>query len=202
MLTGLRKTSHQHLQLGAGLFLRDFDWTDAKDAGELKEKIANVILKGEGVIGATRGGGTFQCRPETRQLDADGARYATRGRRVNDCWVVKMTGTMLEITPENFAGTMMGAEVTREGRVTTVRARTDVVEESFIRRLCWVGDTSRGFVLIELDNALNVSGANFTFTDKGEGVLPFEFQAHKEDGEDDDYAPFRILFFEEMEGVA
>ena len=77
-----------------------------------------------------------------------------------------------------------------------------LTSRSFIRRLCWVGDTSRGFVLIELDNALNVSGANFTFTDKGEGVLPFEFQAHKEDGEDDDYAPFRILFFEEMEGVA
>ena len=71
-----------------------------------------------------------------------------------------------------------------------------IEDTDYIPRLCWVGDTSRGFVLIELTQALNLSGANFTFTDKGEGTLPFEFQAHLASGDDDGYAPFRILFFD------
>lgn len=202
MTTGVRANSFEHLQLNAGIFLKNFDHSGAKNAEELKELIADAILREDGVIGATRGGGTFQCKPEMRQVEADGARYAYKGGTVNDRWVVKLTGTMLEITPENFAGALMGGEITRTGQATVVRARTDIREADYIPRLCWIGDTSRGFVLIELDNALNISGANFTFTDKGEGTLPFEFQAHQDDVLDNEHAPFRIIFFEEMEAAA
>lgn len=202
MTTGLRPTSFEHLQLNAGIFLKNFDHSAATNAAELKELIADAILREDGVIGATRGGGTFQCKPETRQLEADGARYAYKGGVLNDRWVVKLTGTMLEITPENFAGALMGGEITRTGGATVVRARTDIRDADYIPKLCWIGDTSRGFVLIELDNALNISGAAFTFTDKGEGLLPFEFQAHQADAIDGDHAPFRIIFFEEMEDAA
>lgn len=199
MTTGLTPASYTHLQLNAGLFLKNFDPAPAKTPSELKSLIADAILRDECVVGATRGGGTFQCRPETRQIDADGLRCACVGSTVNDRWVVKMTGTMLEITPANFAAALACGEVTTVGQVTTVRARNDVREEDYIPSLCWVGDTSRGFVVIQLDNALNVSGANFTFTDRGEGTLPFEFQAHHLTPEESDYAPFRILFLEELE---
>ena len=202
MTTGLRPTSFEHLQLNAGIFLKNFDHSAARNAAELKELIADAILREDGVIGATRGGGTFQCKPETRQVEADGARYAYKGGVLNDRWVVKLTGTMLEITPGNFASALMGGEITRTGGTTVVRARTDIREADYIPKLCWIGDTSRGFVLIELDNALNISGAAFTFTDKGEGLLPFEFQAHQADAIDGDHAPFRIIFFEEMEDAA
>ena len=197
MLTGLREGSVNNLQLNAGLFLVNFDYSAAKNANELKELIADEILNGSGMLGATRGGGTFQAKPEVRQIDADGARYAYKGGMVNDRWVVKMTGTMLEVTPWNFANVLMCGDITRKNSVTTLRTRTDIRTGDYITHLCWVGDTNYGFVLIELDNALNLSGAAFTFTDRGEGTLPFEFQAHQESCEDSEYAPFRILFFEE-----
>ena len=202
MTTGLTPTTFENLQLNAGLFLRGFDFSTATSAAQLRLLVADAISEGSCVIGATRGGGTFQCKPEMRQIDADGLRIACKGSTVNDRWVVKLTGTMLEITPENFAAALACAQVERSGMVTCVRARTDVQDSDYIPSLCWVGDTSRGFVVIQLDNALNMTGANFTFTDRGEGTLPFEFQAHLAEGADDGYAPFRILFLEEMEAAA
>ena len=106
---------------------------------------------------------------------------------------VKLTGTMLEITPDNFAAALTCATVHKEGSVTTLRVRTDVQDADYIPSLCWIGDTSQGFVLIELTNVLNLKGAAFTFTDKGEGTLPFEFQAHQADF-DAEEAPLRVMF--------
>ena len=118
------------------------------------------------------------------------------GATVNDGWTVKLTGTMLEITPQHFADTLACAEVdTREHR-TTLRLRNGIAPEDHIPSLCWVGDTSRGFVLISLDNALGMKGAAFTFADKGEGTLPFEFQAHQDSAADPSLAPCRIVFFD------
>ncbi len=194
MLTSLRKDTYRHLQLGPGMFLKNFPWENAQTAEELKSLLAEALLSGEYLIGATRGGGTFQCKPEIRRIDADGSRYADKSATLNDCWTVKLTGTLMEITPEGFASALMGAEVTTEGSITTLRVKTDLGENSFIPRLCWVGDTSQGFALIELKNALNVAGVTFSFGDKGEGTLPFEYQAHT-DGEDD-YAPFSLVFLE------
>lgn len=197
MITGLRPATFTKLQLNAGALLVDFSADSAKNAADLKTAVLAALKAGTGVIGATRGGGTFTCVPEMRQIEADGMRYSFKGSTVNDRWIVKMTGTMIEITPENFQRALGAAELTPNGSVTTLRVRTDIKDEDYIPKLSWVGDTSKGFVLIELDNALNTTGASFTFTDKGEGTLPFEFEAHQANLEDQEYAPCRIMFFDE-----
>lgn len=196
MITGLNPATFEHLQLGAGLFLRDFDTSGAATADALRLRIVDAIEHERGVVGATRGGGSFQCTPSLRSVEADGMRAPFVGGTVNDGWSVKLTGTMLEITPQSFASALISADVETTGSVTTVRARTAIAETDYIPRLCWIGDTSRGLVLIELTGALNRKGAAFTFTDKGEGTLPFEFEAHQADMLEQDYAPFRIVFFE------
>lgn len=198
MITGLRPATFTKLQLNAGALLVDFSADSAKNAADLKAAVLAALKAGTGVIGATRGGGTFTCVPEMRQIEADGMRYSFKGSTVNDRWIVKMTGTMIEITPENFQRALGAAELTPNGSVTTLRVRTDIKDEDYIPKLSWVGDTSKGFVLIELDNALNTTGASFTFTDKGEGTLPFEFEAHQANLEDQEYAPCRIMFFDEV----
>lgn len=197
MTTGLRPETFQQLQLNAGIFLEGFSHEGVEDAAALKAALAEFIEAGTGLLGATRGGGSFECTPETRTVEADGMRYPFKGATVNDMWTVKMTGTLLEITPENFRRALASGEVEKTGSKTTVRVRTDFRDEDYIEKLCWVGDTSRGYVLIELDNALNLTGATFTFADKGEGTLPFEFQAHQANLTDQEYAPFRIVFFDE-----
>lgn len=197
MITGLRPATFEKLQLNAGVFLEGFTYNNIKDAAALKTAIVSFIQAGKGLLGATRGGGTFNCTAEMRQIDADGMRYEFVGSTVIDRWVVKMTGTLIEVTPENFKRVLGAAVVTPNNGVTTIQVRTDIKDEDYIPKLCWVGDTSNGFVLIELDNALNTTGASFTFTDKGEGTLPFEFQAHQSSLENQEYAPCRIVFFDQ-----
>lgn len=203
MITGLRPKTFTQLQLNAGVFLKNFAWSTYADADALEEAILEVLETGTGVIGATRGGGTFQCTPTIRQIEADGMRAPIKASTVNDMWTVKLTGTMLEITPENFKDALICADLTADsgGKKHTIRIRNDIEDSDYISSLCWVGDTSQGFVLIELENALNLTGATFTFTDKGEGTLPFEFQGHQADLSKSKYAPCSIVFFDPPEAA-
>lgn len=200
--TGLRPATFQNLQLNAGVFLCGFGWKEIDSVDGLKAALKAFIAAGTGVLGATRGGGTFECTPEIRNVEADGKRYEFVGSTVNDGWTVQLSTTLIEVTPDNFALALMSAEVEHpEGKsnVTIVKVRTAIDDSDYKPTLCWVGDTSKGFVMIELDNALNTEGANFTFTDKGEGTLPVTFVAHQAELENQDYAPFRIVFFDDPE---
>ena len=199
MITGLRPETFENLQTNAGVFLKNFDWSAFTTVEALEEAILGKLEAEEGILGATIGGGSFQCTPTIRNIEADGMRYPIVGSTVNDMWTVKLTGTMKECRPENFKDALICADLETSGNMTKIKVRTDIKAEDYIDSLCWVGDTSKGFVLIELKNALNLTGANFTFTDKGEGTLPFEFQAHAKNLADMEYAPVEIVFFDAEE---
>lgn len=200
MITGLRPETFENLQLNAGVFLRNFDYSAIATAEALEEAIlAALEAGGDKILGATIGGGSFQMTPSIRNIEADGMRYPIIGSTVNDMWTVKLTGTMKECRPQNFKDALICADMSTNeaGNITTLKVRTDIEASDYIPSLCWVGDTSKGFVMIDLLNALNLTGANFTFTDKGEGTLPFEFQAHAADLASMKYAPVNIVFFDE-----
>ena len=78
----------------------------------------------------------------------------------------------------------------------TIKIRTDIKDADYIESLVWVGDTSKGYVLIAIKNALNTAGATLTWTDKGEGTIPVEFTAHQDGLETDGYAPCEVIFFD------
>lgn len=199
MITGLRPETFMNLQLNAGVFLKNFDYSTYTDAGALETAILSALEAGTEILGATQGGGTFQCVPTIRQIEADGMRYPIVGSTVNDMWTVKLTGVMKEVTPGTFKDALLSADLTGSGNVKTLKVRTDILPKDYINSLCWVGDTSdQGFVLINLDNVINLSGANFTFTDKGEGTLPFEFQGHHKELKDMQYAPCEVVFFSRL----
>ena len=196
MITGLRPETFENLQLNAGVFLEGFDASGFADAAAMEDAVLDALESGQGVIGATVGGGSFVCEPSIRQMEADGMRYPIIGSTTNDMWTVRLTGTMKEITPENFKRVLITCDMdTSKPNVTTLTVRTDIERGDYIPRLCWIGDTSKGFVMIELDNVLNIDGATFTFTDRNEGTLPFNFQAHLADLSKMTHAPFRIHFF-------
>lgn len=196
MITGLRPDTFQHLQLNAGVFLKNFDYSQFADFDALQTAILAALDTPEQVLGATVGGGSFVAEPTIRQIEADGMRAPIIGSTVNDMWTVKLTGTMKEITPQNMKDALITGELTTTGNVTKLKFRNDILARDYIPSLCWVGDTSdEGAVLINITNALNLTGANFAFTDKGEGSLPFEFQAHQADLKESQYAPVEIVFF-------
>lgn len=198
MITSLRPETFENLQLNAGVFLVNFDASTFTDAATLEEGILAALEQGDNILGATIGGGTFNATPSIRTIEADGMRYPVIGSTVNDMWTVKLNTTLKEVTPANFQRALISCDMdTSKANVTVLTVRTDIEEKDYIPKLCWVGDTSKGFVMIELDNALNLAGASFTFTDKGEGTIPVEFQAHVSELDQMDKAPFRVYFFDE-----
>jgi hypothetical protein len=197
MTTGLTPQTFENLQLNAGVFLKDFDHSEIDSPDALADAVIAALESREGVLGATRGGGTFTCAPSIRNIEADGKRSEFVGSTVNDGWTVRLSTTLLEATPENFKDALMTADVTTTGNVTKVQPRTAIKKEDYISHLCWIGDTAKGLMLIELDNALNIDGASFTFTDKGEGTLPVNFMAHQSNMLNQEEAPCRVLFFNE-----
>lgn len=198
MTTGLRASTFENLQLNAGMFLANFDYSTATDAVTLGAllKTEREKTSGSALIGATRGGGTFVCTPNTRSIEADGKREEWKGSSVNDGWTIKLTTTLLEINADNLKRSFGTADVTDTEKKHTIKIRTDIKDADYIESLVWVGDTSKGYVLIAIKNALNTAGATLTWTDKGEGTIPVEFTAHQDGLETDGYAPCEVIFFD------
>ena len=194
--TALRNATFDHLQLNAGLFLKDFDYSEIDDADELKAAIATAITSGTNLLGATRGGGTFNVSREMRDPQIDGMRYKFKGGSFVDSTDPYISTTLVETTPDNFA-MALGGKATVSGLKTTVTMETAIGNDAYLTNLCWVGDLSDGtLVLICLYNALNTANFAFTFTDKGEGTLSVEFHACQSEVGDYDDSPFEIIFFD------
>lgn len=195
--TGLRPETYNRLLLNAGILMKNFAYSTATDAASLSTLIKTAKESGTSLLGATRGGGTFACTPETREIEADGKRNAFVGSTIFDGWTIKLNTTLLEITPGNLAMALPGASVSDDtgGKVHTLTLTNDVDSDDYINNLVWIGDTSEGYMLIDLENALNTSGVTITYTDKGEGTLPVEFVAHAATL-NDDAMPFKIVHFD------
>lgn len=194
----IRADAFKNLQLNAGIFLVDLDYSSITDAAALKTAITSAITDGTKILGVTRGGGNFTVTRESRTPEVDGLRYAFKGADFVDSADAYLSGTLLEVNPTNFKRLLGTGETTTTGKKTTVTMHTAIDPETdYIDSLCWVGDISDGrLVLIELDNAFNTADFSLAFTDKGEGTMPFEFHARQDDVLDYDYAPFRVVFFD------
>ena len=149
------------------------------------------------VLGATRGGGTFVATPEVREPEIDGKRYRTKGLVFVESWDVRLTGTLVEAYPGNFKRVFNSADIDpASGKKQTITLRTAIEDTDYIDKLCWVSNMGDGsYMLIELENVVNLDGVNFTFADKNEGTLPFNFAATQADVVNQDKAPFKIVFF-------
>ena len=193
----IRAEAFDSLQLNAGIFLVDFDYSSATDADALKTLIASAITDGTNILGVTRGGGTFNVTRDQRTPDVDGMRYPFKNSDFVDSADAYLSGTLLEVTPENFQRLLGSCDASTSGKKTTLTMRTAIAGTDYIDSLIWVGDLADGrLVLIELDNAFNTADFSLTFTDKGEGTMGFEFHARQANVNDYDNAPFRVVFFE------
>lgn len=195
MLTALSADAFKNVQTNAGVFLIGIDPSKYENLEKFNEAISEAIV-GEGCLGATRGGGTFNVTKESRVIEADGRRFGFKGDRVVDSIDAMLSTTLLEVTPENFKKALGAADVVDGTWNKKIAPRTNYEDGDYIPVLTWVGDTNYGFIAITMYNALNVADLNFTFNDKGEGTLPVEFHAHQEDVMDYDTPPFAIYAIE------
>ena len=198
--TALNANTFKNLQLNAGVIIKDYDFTSITDSTAMKTQIAGIIagtVTGKGtVIGATRGGGTFNVTRETRTPEIDGMRYGFVGSDFVDSMDAYLSTTLVEVTPENITTLLATGTATTSGKITTIEVATAIGEGDYLDNICWVGDIADGrLVVIELENAINTADFTLTFTDKGEGTLNAEFHARQASVEDYDEAPFKVYFF-------
>lgn len=197
--TGLDATTFQRLELNAGVFLKNFSGTltsSVTDAASFKTALDAAITARTLVLGATRGGGTFTATPESRQIQADGMRYPVIGSTVYDSWDCHLTGTMIEAYPDNWKLALPTGTVTTSGKIDTLKFATALESSDYLTTLDWVSLLSDGtYIMITLKNALQVGAVNFTFADKNEGTLPFDFKAHVASLTGQDEAPVEIKWY-------
>lgn len=195
MVTGASLTTYKSLQLDAGVFLVNFDYSNIDSVSGLKAAIATALETRINYLGATRGGGTFEAVPDTREVEVDGVHSPFVGSTKINSWDIRLTTTLIEVTPNQIRRALGAATTSNLSPLVTITINNQYSDHSYLQHLCWVGDTSEGLVLIELDNALNVGGLTLTFTDQGEGTFPVEFVAHQGSLTAGNTAPARIIFF-------
>jgi len=196
-LSPIRSETYENLQLNAGVFLKNFEYSSIADASALKTAVRSAITAGTNVLGCTRGGGTFTATREMRTPEIDGVRYPFKGGNFVDSVDAYLSATLVEVTPDSIKATLGNATATTSGKITTIKMHTAVESADYLNNLCWVGDISDGrVVMIVLHNALNTADFTLTFADKGEGTLAAEFHAHQAEVTDYDYAPFEIVYFD------
>lgn len=194
----IRTETFENLQLNAGIFIKNLDYSSIADATALKTAITAAITAGTTILGATRGGGTFTATREIRTPEVDGMRYPFKGSDFVDSVEAYLSTTLLEVTPENIKDALSSATITTSGKKTTVTMHTAIdTDTDYIDTLTWFGDLADGrLVAITLHNAINTADFSLTFTDKGEGTLAVEFHARQDSVADYDEAPFEIVFFD------
>ena len=198
MTTPVTADSFKNLQLNAGAFLTNFDWSTYTSATALKTAVLAAFQDETKTLGVTRGGGQFTTTREMRQAEVDGVRYRFVGDTFVDSIDCQLSTTLLELTPGNIKRILGSATVTTTGTVNKITLNTRITDEDYLENLCWIGDLADGrLVLIGFKHALNTADFNITFTDKGEATMPVEFHAFQGDVEDYDTAPVEIIFFDD-----
>lgn len=194
--TPLRTETYKSLQLNAGVLLVGLDLSQYQNASALKAALATEISGGTKLLGATRGGGAFNITREIRQVDADGVRSAFVGSEIVDSADAYLSTTIIEITPSHIKTVLGNADVDDTSAThIIVTVRMAIEDEDYIDSLVWVGDTSEGFMAIELLNAFNTADFSFTFADKNEGTATAEFHAHQADVTSNDSIPCKLHWF-------
>ena len=201
--TPLRSATFQNLQLNAGIFIKNADYSSIANATALKTAIANLLAgttsalgASAAILGATRGGGSFNVTREIRVPEADGRRYGFKGDSFVDSVEAQLSTTLIEITTDTFLTALAGSAMTGSSPKQTIKLGTAISTSNYLTNVCWIGDLADGkLILICLKNAINQADLSLTFTDKGEGTIPVEFHAKQDGVSDYDNAPFEIVYF-------
>ena len=193
--TPLRAETYKSLQLNAGVVIVNTDISSYSDAESLKTALAEIIADGSALLGATRGGGTFTITRETRQVEVDGARARFVGSTIVDGGDAFISTTLIEMTPEHVKTVIGNADIDDDApNHIKIKVRLAIDEDDYLTNLIWIGDTSEGFMAIELSNALNTADVTLTWADKNEGTMNLEAHAHQGGIGAEEYLPVTLHY--------
>ena len=194
-MTPVREETFKNLVFDAGILLRDFDYSSATDAATLATLVKTAKGDTSKLLGATKGGINLQTNYEYWSPEFDGKRMAYKGEKRLSSVSCVISGTLVEMTPDNAVSVLALADKAGEGTKITVQPRAEIKEGDYIDSIVWIGNLGAdGLYLVELKNALCTSGLSTQTTDKDIGTLPFEFHGHAGSVSDTEL-PIKYVFF-------
>ena len=194
MLSPLHPGSHNNLQLGEGVLMRCADLDALLTGDDPAAALAQAIEKASGLLGATKEGCVFRCVPV--MIDATkGARTPADGETLQGRWEITLSGTLMEITPDNAALLLGSPLYTTAGRRTTLTPRPDAIPTAG-EDVCWVGDTGSGLLAIQLFCPISIGGMVFRAHRNGLGEAAFTLMAQKRDPAEE-RLPCRMIWLRE-----
>lgn len=198
MLDPVHAATHEHLQLGEGVLLRGIDVEAAlaadSTASALTDAISAALQDTSCRIGATKAGCIFRCIPHMNDL-TDGHRTPAEGELLALRWEATLSGTLLEISPDN-AALLLNIPLFITSRPYTLLQPQAVPIPAASGDLCWVGDTGGGLLLIVLHSPVSSGGLVFRASRNGLGEMDFTLTGQMRSPQDSGL-PCRLIWLKE-----
>ena len=147
---------------------------------------AGVIYINDGetdefLLGPTRGGGTFEVKSETRDIEYDGKEGPTKGAVVID----QITGS-IKTTVVNYSNKILSylspgiAPLTTTSTASVTPGNIGIIPDAnYLKNVTYYIPTVDGkYKKYQLINALALNGISTSHKNKGEGEISLEFTAH------------------------
>jgi len=149
----------------------------------------NLGEEGERLLGATRGGNSFQIEHDIKLLEIDGVKGASKGARRIIESNARVVCNLLEFSTENLLLAIAGADATdwTDPSTTATGATHDEIRRTrnissldYISNIAVVGKISGSDenIICMVRNALSDEGFELGMEDREEGVLEVTFTAH------------------------
>ena len=196
LISAVTAETINNLSPDAGILLKNFDYSTATDASTLMDLVVAEEAQKNSWLGATKGGVNVQENRSFWSPEFDGKRMPFKGDKFFESAEPKITGTMVEIRPENVKIASGAALITTEGNVITIKPQASIQAGDYLDNVVWITNHGKnGLYLVELKNALCVSGINSQSTDKDILTIPFEFTGHADSVVYSDDLPIVYKFY-------
>lgn len=193
MLISHHPQSSEHLVLGDGVLLCDFDLNRALQCTDPLDAMADALCDERHRIGTTCSGSVFRAVPKEFQREQGANRLPYQGSTLLVGWRVTLSGVLQDVTEENVARLLPG-DGTRDAHL--FRHQPTQAAKAPLERVCWIGTTSRGLLVLELLHPLAISGAALAVKPNEAGEMTFTLLAQN-DHPDDPTLPVRIYWWQE-----
>lgn len=194
VVSGLTSTTKENLVLDAGAFFKNYNVVSPDEGVTPADTFDTAVAAGK-LLGATKGGGSFSAVPTFRDIEVDGVRGAWKGGKILESWEVTMGVSLVEVKSETLKDALGVATIdSSDATYEKITGNACVLDTDYIDNITWVGNISgkNELAVIQVYNALNTKGIEFSFEDKSEAVLELEFVGHY-DG-DSTTPPFAIYY--------
>lgn len=178
-ISGINANTPYHLILDAGIIYKNINVAPLRDGSP--NPIPTVLSgPGFGVLGATRGGASFNDNREMRQVEVDGRRYPVKGLERVNTYSPELTCTLIEHTIDNLR-TLMGPHTYHNWSLyQELEPDLTVLDSHYLTNIALFATVSGSTnpIIIVLDNPMMVQAMTLGTEDNNETAIECVWRAH------------------------